>query len=89
MQELGLGVIGWIWTWNDLWYERDDGKTQPSKTKCIFFPPPQYFDKMEATATVENGTETQTEMTIASKWSKESEKTKISREDACYNLWSM
>jgi hypothetical protein len=31
-------------------YERD-GKTQPLKTKeCVFFPPPQYFDKMEATA---------------------------------------
>ena len=46
---------------------------QPSKTECVFFPPPQYFDKMEATATLENGTETQAEMTIASKRSKESE----------------
>jgi hypothetical protein len=54
--------------------------------QSVFFPPPQYFDKMEATATVENGTETQREMTIASKWSKESEKTKMSRESACYNL---
>ena len=61
-----------------------DTKTQPSKTKCIFFPPPQYFEKMEATATlVENGTETQADMTIASKQSKESEKVKMSREDAC------
>jgi hypothetical protein len=65
-----------------LGYERD-GKIQPSKTECVFFPPPQYFDKMEATATLENGTETQGEMTIASKQSKESEKAKMSREDAC------
>ena len=41
-----------------LGYERD-GKTQPLKTEeCVFFPPPQYFDKMDATATLENGTET-------------------------------
>jgi hypothetical protein len=45
-----------------------------------FLPPPQYFDKMEATATLENGTETQAEMTIASKRPKESEKAKMSRE---------
>mgnify|MGYP006196714589 FL=1 len=67
-----------------LGYERD-GKIQPSKTECVFFPPPQYFDKMEATATLENGTETQAEMTIADKPSKESEKAKMSREDACYD----
>ena len=48
-------------------YERD-GKIQLSKTECVFFPPPQYFDKMEATAsTLENGTETQAQMTIAGK----------------------
>ena len=46
-----------------LGYEKD-GKIQPSKTERVFFPPPQYFDKMEATATLENGTETQTEMTM-------------------------
>jgi hypothetical protein len=37
---------------------------------------------MEATATLENGTETQAEMTIAGKPSKESEKVKMSGEDA-------
>jgi hypothetical protein len=47
---------------------------------------PQYFDKMEATATLENGTETQAEMTLASKPLKESEKATMSREDACYNI---
>jgi hypothetical protein len=26
-------------------YKRDG--SQPSKTKCVFFPPPQYFDQME------------------------------------------
>jgi hypothetical protein len=38
------------------------------------------------TATLENGTETQAEaeMTIAGKSLKESEKAKMSREDACY-----
>ena len=45
-------------------------KTQPSKTKCIFFPPPQYFDKMEATATLENGTETQAEIDTIGKCEK-------------------
>ena len=40
---------------------------------------------MEATTTLENGTETQAEMTIASKRSKESEEAKMSREDACYD----
>jgi hypothetical protein len=35
---------------------------------------------MEATAKLENGTETQAEMTIASKRSKESEEAKMSRE---------
>ena len=40
---------------------------------------------MEATATLENGTETQAEMTIASKRLKESEEAKMSREDACYD----
>jgi hypothetical protein len=35
-----------------LGYKRD-GKIQPTKTECVFFPPPQYFDKMEATATLE------------------------------------
>jgi hypothetical protein len=68
-----------------LGYERD-GKTQPSKTECVFFPPPQNFDKREATATLEDGTETQAEMTIAGKPSKESEKAKMSREDACYDI---
>jgi hypothetical protein len=34
---------------------------------------------------LENGTETQAEMTIADKPSKESEKAKMSREDACYD----
>ena len=67
-----------------LGYEKD-GKIQPSKTERVFFPPPQHFDKMEATATLENGTETQAEMTIASKRSKESEEAKMSREDACYD----
>ena len=67
-----------------LGYEKD-GKIQPSKTECVFFPTPQYFDKMEATATLENGTENQAEMTIASKRSEESEEAKKSREDACYD----
>jgi hypothetical protein len=40
---------------------------------------------MEATATLENGTETQAEMTIAGNPSKESEKAKMAREDACYD----
>jgi hypothetical protein len=62
-----------------LGYYKRDGKIQPSKTECVFFPPPQYFDKMEANATLENGTETQVEMTIANKPSKESEKAKMSR----------
>ena len=67
-----------------LGYEKD-GKIQPSKTECVFFPTPQYFDKMEATATLENGTENQAEMRIASKRSKESEEAKMAREDACYD----
>ena len=62
-----------------LGYKRD-GKIQPSKTECVFFPPPQYFDKMEATAMLENGTETQAEMTIAGNPLKESEKAKMARE---------
>jgi hypothetical protein len=40
---------------------------------------------MEATTTLENGTETQAEMTIASKRSKENKEAKMSREDACYD----
>jgi hypothetical protein len=85
MQELGLGVVGWIWTWNAPWIQRD-GKIQPLKTKCVFFPPPQYFDKRKQLLHWRMEQKTQTEMTIASKWSKESEKTNMSREDACYDI---
>ena len=64
---------------------KEMGKPNHQRPSVCSFPPPQYFDKMEATATLENGTETQEEMTIADKPSKESEKAKMSREDACYD----
>jgi hypothetical protein len=51
--------------------EKEMGRSNP-KTECVLFPPPKYFDKMEATATLENGTETHTITTIANKQSKES-----------------
>jgi hypothetical protein len=69
-----------------VWDTKEMGKPRPSKTECIFFPPPQYFDNMEATAMLENGTETQAEMTIADKSLKESKKAKMSREDPCYDI---
>ena len=55
-----------------LGYEKD-WKIQPSKTECVFF-------QLHSTLirTLENGTETQAEMTIASKRSKESEEAKMS-----------
>ena len=62
------------------------GKIQPSKTKCVFFPPPQYFDKMEATTTLENGFKTQAEMTIASKLPTESATAIKTAERRCQRL---
>jgi hypothetical protein len=67
-----------------LGYERErDGKIQPSKTKCVLVPPPKYFDTMEATAKLENGTETHT---ITTKPTNNQRRVKRQRcQGACYD----